>query len=403
MVERYYMHRVAGIALLLTAALVEAQEQRFRHEYRAGEHYRIVGVNDQTIRLNGRLVGNAQVLTRIQLEVTASDHQSGSFSATYQLSEENSLGDAFRFQREFDVQFRQDRFGRALQSSSRFTPPVRGIPTFPEQAIAPGATWNAPGLEIYDFRDAFGLADPIAAPIDVDYRYHGRTEIDGTGLHHIEIRYAVFHRPPPGSPEAEVFRLLTAEHHQNLYWDVAAGRAVFYDEQFSVFLQTVDGQRLEYSGSADGRVVGAPPLDRNGLTQNIEAAIEDSGIEDAAVRQNEAGVVISLENIRFAPDSAEILPSERVKIDWLATIVGQYPDRDLLIVGHTALAGTPRGRQQLSQARATAVAGALIELGVRTRDQILVEGRGALEPIAPNDTAGGRGRNRRVEITILEN
>ena len=403
MVDRYYMHRVAGIALLFTAVLVGAQEQRLRHEYRVGERYRIVGVSDQTIYVNDRLVGSAQVLTRMQLEVIASDRQGGSFSATYQLSDENSSGDAFRFEREFTVQFQQDRFGRLLHSSDRFAPTVRGVPTFPERAIAPGATWNAPGLEIYDFRNAFGLDEPVEVPIDVGYRYRGRTEIDGNDLHHIEIRYAVLHRPAPGGPAAEVLRLLTAEHDQNLYWDAVAGRAVSYDERFTVFLQTADGQRLEYRGSADGRVVGAPPLDRDGLAQRIEEAIEDSGIEDAAVRQNEDGVVITLENIRFAPDSAEIVPSERVKIDWPATIVQQYPDRDLLIVGHTALAGTPRGRQRLSQARAAAVAGALIELGVRTRDRILVEGRGAREPLAPNDTDEGRSRNRRVEITILEN
>lgn len=403
MVDRYYMTRIAGVALLFAAVLVQAQEQQFRHEYRVGDQYRIVGVSDQSIRLNGQLAGDAQVLTRIQLEIIAAEDGSGTFVATYQLSDENSLGDAFRLQREFDVQFRQDRFGTMLDSSDRFAPPVRNVPTFPEQAIEPGATWNAPGIEIYDFRDAFGLTEPVEVPVDVAYRYRGQTEIDGFRLHHIEIQYAVFHRPATGSPEAEFLRLLTAEHDQNLYWDREAGRAMFYDEQFTVFMQTIDGQRLEYSGSADGRVVGAAPLDRSDLAQSIEEAIEDSGIEDAVVRQNEDGVVIALENIRFGADSAEILPSERVKIDWLATIVRQYPDRDLLIVGHTALAGTPQGRLQLSEERANAVAQALIELGAKGRDQIIVEGRGAREPIASNETAAGRSRNRRVEITILEN
>ena len=73
MVDRYYMTRIAGVALLFAAVLVQAQEQQFRHEYRVGDQYRIVGVSDQSIRLNGQLAGDAQVLTRIQLEIIAAE------------------------------------------------------------------------------------------------------------------------------------------------------------------------------------------------------------------------------------------------------------------------------------------------------------------------------------------
>jgi outer membrane protein OmpA-like peptidoglycan-associated protein len=49
------------------------------------------------------------------------------------------------------------------------------------------------------------------------------------------------------------------------------------------------------------------------------------------------------------------------------------------------------------------VADYLIEKGVREADRIIVRGFGADNPVADNATPEGMRRNRRVEITILEN
>ena len=144
---------------------------------------------------------------------------------------------------------------------------------------------------------------------------------------------------------------------------------------------------------------------RGGRTDRREIAdsIDTESIADANVRSDEEGVTISFENIQFAPDSAELLPGEIQKVEWLAEILSRYPDRDILITGHTALAGTEAGRQTLSEERAETVGRLLIEMGARTRERIVYRGMGAREPIADNDTETGRRRNRRVEITILEN
>ena len=75
---------------------------------------------------------------------------------------------------------------------------------------------------------------------------------------------------------------------------------------------------------------------------------------------------------------------------------------DILVSGHTALAGTEKVRQLLSEERADAVAEFLIALGVRDRAHIFTQGFGATKPVAPNNTEAGKARNRRVEITILE-
>jgi outer membrane protein OmpA-like peptidoglycan-associated protein len=142
-------------------------------------------------------------------------------------------------------------------------------------------------------------------------------------------------------------------------------------------------------------------MDKEDLAKNIAEDI--AKIPDANVRVTDEGIVISLENIQFAADSAVLRSSEFAKLDIIAEILMKYPDRDILVGGHTALAGTASARLQLSQERAAAVADYLIRKKVRTADRVVIRGYGADRPVADNRTTEGMARNRRVEITILEN
>jgi len=144
-------------------------------------------------------------------------------------------------------------------------------------------------------------------------------------------------------------------------------------------------------------------MDKERIAEEIAETLRNLDIPGASVRIDDTGVTISLENIQFLPDSATLRQSEKVKLDKLAQILSHYPERDILVAGHTALAGTEAGRQQLSLERAQSVGGYLLEKNVRTADRMMIQGFGAEKPIADNTTEAGRERNRRVEITILEN
>jgi outer membrane protein OmpA-like peptidoglycan-associated protein len=121
------------------------------------------------------------------------------------------------------------------------------------------------------------------------------------------------------------------------------------------------------------------------------------------VRVVDEGITISLDDIQFRADTAIMLPGESEKLDKLVEILLRYQDRDILVGGHTALAGTAEGRNKLSAERAGVVADYIIARKARTPDRVVVRGYGADRPLADNGTEEGRRRNRRVEITILEN
>jgi outer membrane protein OmpA-like peptidoglycan-associated protein len=97
------------------------------------------------------------------------------------------------------------------------------------------------------------------------------------------------------------------------------------------------------------------------------------------------------------------MPSEQAKLKLIAEVLQRYPDRDILVEGHTAEAVSSVDPQKLSEERAAAVGNALVATGARRPDQIIYKGWGSTKPLVPNDTEEHRSKNRRVEITLMEN
>ncbi len=75
------------------------------------------------------------------------------------------------------------------------------------------------------------------------------------------------------------------------------------------------------------------------------------------------------------------------------------PRAILLITGHTDAAGDARTNLELSQRRAEAIRDALVEAGA-TPSRMTIVARGEAAPVAENDSIEGRGRNRRVEVSL---
>jgi len=393
-------------ALLLNGAYVYANDAyEFRFNYIEGDQYRLLSTVQQDVRINGVYSHSATILNKASIEVSDVGESDARISAMYHTSEESTgHGQVYRWGEEYPTEFRRDTLGRFDISPEYFMPVVRNVPVFPEEPISPGHSWTHAGSEVHDFRRNFGLDEAFHFPIDVVYEYMGTAELDGTEFHQFSIRYNVFHQAPQ-QPEFRTAypMLITGFSDQILYWDYARGRPHYYEETYTFLVHLTDGTVAQFSGEADGRVVESEPLNRQAAVDDIRNLLNELDIDESDVQEDERGVTITLENVQFAPDSAVLRSSERAKLDRLSEILKRYGEYDLLVTGHTALAGTEAGRLQLSRERADSVAEYLLELDVRERDQILTRGFGADRPVADNTIESGRRRNRRVELTILEN
>jgi outer membrane protein OmpA-like peptidoglycan-associated protein len=391
------------LALLLFLVPPEGGAEEFRFVHRAGESYRILSVVNEDVYLNRRLAHRAEILNRIAVTVTGERDGTGRHEALFQTSERaaGAGGSAgFQWEREYRSVFDRDSRGRLSIDGAFFMPVVRDVPVFPAGDLAVGDTWQAEAYEIHDFRDSFGIDEPYRISFTAKYQYLGNRAWEGREFPAFSVSYRIDDRPP-AVPGRLWPRRITGASDQILYWDRELGQSRSYEETFRMIFELSDGTVAEYRGTARAEILPAPRMDKEKLAGEIGRDLE--ALEGAAVRVDGEGVTISLEAVRFAPDSPELLPAELAKLDSIGEILARYPDRDILVAGHTALAGSAGGRKELSLQRAAAVAEYLIRRGVRAEDRVVIRGYGAERPLADNDTEEGRERNRRVEITILEN
>lgn len=106
-------------------------------------------------------------------------------------------------------------------------------------------------------------------------------------------------------------------------------------------------------------------------------------------------------DLKFVPDSPELLPEEQPRIEKIAEILKSIINNDeftILVEGHTADLGKPVGQMNLSIERTRTVMQALVGEGIPQK-LFTYKGYGATRPIAPNNTEAGRAQNRRVDIT----
>lgn len=122
---------------------------------------------------------------------------------------------------------------------------------------------------------------------------------------------------------------------------------------------------------------------------------------DIEVEKTPAGIKLSIQNLQFKPDSAELLDSEKERLAQISEILKTVPSAKFLVEGHTADTGNPVGEMNLSIERANAIASSLIKLGINS-ENFICRGFGGTKPVSDNKTAQGKAKNRRVEITILE-
>ncbi|MBR9978456.1 MAG: PD40 domain-containing protein [Bacteroidetes bacterium] len=111
--------------------------------------------------------------------------------------------------------------------------------------------------------------------------------------------------------------------------------------------------------------------------------------------------------VEFDFNLFNIRPEEERKLDSVVLLLAQFPNSTVVLSGHTDSVGTVAYNIKLGYNRAQEVGRYvgdwLGEKGVTLQNPMEIRTYGKRQPVAPNSTAEGRQRNRRVEIAIVRN
>lgn len=150
-------------------------------------------------------------------------------------------------------------------------------------------------------------------------------------------------------------------------------------------------------GGTAGAVIGAK-MDKQ--AQKIEEEIPGATVE----RVDDSIVLTFDENsgVYFATNKSDINGASQETLDKLVGVFQEYPETNILVVGHTDSAGAEDYNMTLSKNRAESVSKYLASHGI-SNSRITTNWFGETQPIHDNSTSEGRAKNRRVNIAVLPN
>jgi outer membrane protein OmpA-like peptidoglycan-associated protein len=324
-------------------------------------------------------------------------------------------------------------------------PYYRNFPAPLPADAGPGSVWTGSGEIAWDF---LGTGKVTRIPILIEYRWVGEGDYLGTPVIQVKTQYALRYKTgldPQGDPS---LARADGTHIGVISYDKVTRRVVFIRETAQELFTSAsggtvgnDGILLTFfegvpalgtaqvvqafndalgrkaapaspsptpaavaSGTGAGPAAASPsstPPPAQSLLAGPGAARGPNDVPDVTIEADPRGVKLTIDNLNFVADQAVLLPGEDARLASIAKLLKTVPDRNLLVVGHTAAVGSAESQDKLSMERALAVVTKLKAQGIPAT-KLLYEGRGGRDPVAPNDTEVGRAKNRRVEIIILD-
>jgi outer membrane protein OmpA-like peptidoglycan-associated protein len=117
-------------------------------------------------------------------------------------------------------------------------------------------------------------------------------------------------------------------------------------------------------------------------------------------RDTARGLIVNMSDVLFDTAQYTLRPGARERLAKVAGILLGHPGLKLEVEGHTDSVGGEAYNQHLSEQRAGSVRDYLIQQGISATNVASAKGFGESQPVATNDTAAGRQRNRRVELVV---
>ncbi|SCY19972.1 protein of unknown function [Nitrosospira sp. Nl5] len=164
-------------------------------------------------------------------------------------------------------------------------------------------------------------------------------------------------------------------------------------------VSSADAERNKIRLSA--RTEEAEKAQEQAQSAEMRASMLESQLKELSAKKSDRGMVITLGDVLFDTDRAQLKSGGVREVQKLADVLKQNPQRNVAIEGFTDSTGSEDYNQELSERRADAVRDTLLNMGIDAA-RITTRGYGKNFPVASNSNEAGRQLNRRVEVIISD-
>ena len=158
-------------------------------------------------------------------------------------------------------------------------------------------------------------------------------------------------------------------------------------------------------GAVIGGVVGGAAGNIIGNKMDKQAQRIEEEIPGAEVERVDDGIVVNFDEnsgVYFATNMYNINEASQTTLNGLSNVMKEYPQTNILVVGHTDNTGSADYNMTLSKNRAQAVTNYLEGRGL-SAGRFTTQWYGEEQPKYDNNTTVGRSKNRRVTLAIIPN
>jgi len=397
------MKRALFVVLFLFVAIPVLAGESFRFRYAEGQQFHIEGIVDEEVYRNDSFVKRVRIKNVGDLTVTSMSGEKALHEGQYQYFRSDG-GDEFFLEETYPTSFYRDALGTYEIAPIYFMPVVRGVPTFPASPLEVGDQWRSKAHEAHDFRDVFGIDEPVILPAAVSYQYLGNRSINGEKIADLSINYVINYTIKYGDLTGPVQPLpyrVVGYFNQLYLWNLDRGVPHSYRENFDYIFIMSNGEVIEYTGSSRATLTITEALnEREKVALSIQRRLEKN-LPSVSVSTIPEGILINVGEILFRFDSDELSEGASEDLDNIVEVLKDFPNRKIRVIGHTDSTGPTDYNRSLSLKRARRTAVELKDRLPLLRSRITFIGMGESNPIASNDSEEGRRKNRRVEIIIL--
>ena len=287
--------------------------------------------------------------------------------------------------------------GNLMMIEDNGYPSFRSVPAFCAQDVRVNDKWQSKAERTVD---PLNKGIPTRLPMFVEYTYLGDGVRGGEEVFVLRADWATQYSLKEMDPAGDVdLKAAFGKHSATMHISKATGYALVVRDSVDETFVYADGKQVAFKGTISLFTEYPPSVDH----EKIESVINriKAARDDVKVEETTAGIRLTMQNLKFKPNEAKLLPGEEKRLDSIAELLRQVPGSQFLVEGHTASTGNERAEQNLSEERAREIAFELAKRGIAA-DRFIVKGSGARKPVADNSTPEGKAHNRRVEITILE-